>query len=159
MTDACPDSPAGRDALTPAALGTLGEDLIAQWMTARGWTVRDRQWHCTYGELDLVLTQGSPQEDGIMAFVEVKTRSQGNWDADGLMAITRSKQTKLWKAAQVYLLKHPQWANAVCRFDVALVACRASLPTATRPDRYLALSDGRYLILQDYIDCAFDARR
>lgn len=146
------------DSLTPTELGTFGENLIAQWMTAKGWTVKDRQWHCTYGELDLVLTEGLPQSGGQIAFVEVKTRSQGNWDADGLMAITRSKQTKLWKAAQVYLLKHPQWANAICRFDVALVACRTNIPTATRPDRYLALPDGRYLLIQDYIDCAFDAR-
>lgn len=157
MTDSFPASPAGRDSLTPAELGTLGEELIAQWMMAKGWTVQACQWHCTYGELDLVLTQGHPSQGGQMAFVEVKTRSQGNWDADGLMAITRSKQTKLWKAAQVYLLKHPQWANAFCRFDVALVACRASLP-ATRPDCYRALPDGRFLLLQDYIDCAFDAR-
>lgn len=143
--------------LGPTELGTLGETLVAQWMTAKGWVVQDRQWHCTYGELDLVLTQGCPNPRGQLAFVEVKTRSQGNWDADGLMAITRHKQAKLWKAAQIYLLKHPQWANATCRFDVALVACRPSLPRATRPDRALPLPDGRHLILQDYIDCAFNA--
>lgn len=153
-----PPDPAAGDALTPAELGTLGEDLIAQWMTAKGWVIQDRQWHCTYGELDLVLTQGLPQSGGQMAFVEVKTRSQGNWDADGLMAITRSKQAKLWKSAQIYLLKHPQWANAPCRFDVALVACRPRLPAAAHPSRYLALEDGRYLLIQDYIDGAFDAR-
>jgi putative endonuclease len=150
-------TPSAGDSLTPAQLGTLGETLIAQWMTAKGWAVKDRQWHCTYGELDLVLTQSHPSR--MIAFVEVKTRSQGNWDADGLMAITRRKQAKLWKAAQVYLLKNPPWANAICRFDVALVACRPSLPAATRPDRYLALEDGRYLLLQDYIDGAFDAHR
>lgn len=142
--------------IPPAELGTLGETLIAQWMTAKGWTVQARQWHCTYGELDLVLTQGTAHQ-GQVAFVEVKTRSQGNWDADGLMAITRSKQAKLWKTAQIYLLKHPQWADAVCRFDVALVACRTAIPAATRRDRYLSLRDGRYLVLQDYIDGAFDA--
>jgi putative endonuclease len=150
--------PPNGDALTPTELGTLGEDLVAKWMMAKGWTVKDRQWHCTYGELDLVLTQGHPGQGGQIAFVEVKTRSHGNWDADGLMAITRRKQTKLWKTAQVYLLKNPQWGNAVCRFDVALVACRASLPPVTRPDRHLTLPDDRYLFLQDYIDCAFDAR-
>ena len=156
---ASPDPlPAAGSSLTPTELGTLGEQLIAQWMTAKGWAVKDRQWHCTYGELDLVLTQGQPTQNGQIAFVEVKTRSQGNWDADGLMAITRRKQTKLWKAAQVYLLKNPQWANAICHFDVALVACRTQIPAATRPDRYLTLADGRFLILQDYIDCAFDAR-
>lgn len=149
--------PTGDD-LTPTELGTLGENLVAQWMTAKGWAVKDRQWHCTYGELDLVLTQGSPTQGGLMAFVEVKTRSQGNWDADGLMAITRPKQIKLWKAAQVYLMKNPQWGTAICRFDVALVACRPRLPLGTRSGRYSSLPNGQYLILQDYIDGAFDAR-
>ncbi|MEB3288290.1 MAG: YraN family protein [Leptolyngbya sp.] len=150
--------PPNGDALTPTALGTLGENLVAQWMATQGWIVKDRQWRCTYGELDLVLSQGFPGQGGQIVFVEVKTRSQGNWDADGLMAITRHKQTKLWKAAQVYLVKNPAWSTAICRFDVALVACRSHLPTGIRPDRHLSLPNGQSLILQDYIDGAFDAR-
>jgi putative endonuclease len=83
------------------------------------------------------------------------SRSQGNWDAYGLMAITRSKQAKLWKAAQLYLLQHPQWSEATCRFDVALVACRRG--TAPASPRCQPLDEQHYLILQDYIDSAFDA--
>jgi len=142
--------------ITKAELGTLGETLVARWMNAQGWQIQARQWHCSFGELDLILTKGPANASGYLTFVEVKTRSQGNWDADGLMAITRSKQAKLWKAAQVYLLKHPQWAEATCRFDVALVACRYSVPAAARADRYLKMEDGRYLVLQDYINGAFD---
>ncbi len=118
-----------------------------------------RQWHCSFGELDLIVAKGPANARGQLTFVEVKTRSQGNWDADGLMAITRSKQAKLWKAAQIYLLKHPQWAEATCRFDVALVACRYSVSPAARADRYTRLDDGRYLVIQDYIDSAFDGPR
>jgi putative endonuclease len=145
--------------IAKAELGTLGENLVAHWLTNQGWHLQARQWHCTYGELDLVVAQGPANANGYLTFVEVKTRSQGNWDADGLMAITRTKQAKLWKSAQIYLLKHPQWATATCRFDVALVACRPSVPPAAQRDRYLKLDDGRYLVLQDYIDCAFDAPR
>jgi putative endonuclease len=148
------------DPLTTAELGTLGENLVAQWLQARRWVVQARQWHCRLGELDLVMAQGLPGSQGHLAFVEVKTRSQGNWDADGLMAITRRKQAKLWKTAQLYLLKQPQWAEATCRFDVALVACRqGAAPGGTDPSRWWDLGDGRYLVLQDYIDCAFDAPR
>lgn len=146
--------------LSKTELGTLGETLVANWLQTQGWRSCDRQWHCRWGELDLIMAKGSANRDGQLAFVEVKTRSQGNWDAYGLMAITRSKQAKLWKAAQLYLLQHPQWAEATCRFDVALVACRHQeggpplIPLNST--RQMTLDDRRYLVLQDYIDNAFD---
>ncbi|MGB3310832.1 MAG: YraN family protein [Nodosilinea sp.] len=145
--------------LSKTELGTLGETLVANWLQTQGWQLRDRQWHCRWGELDLVIAKGPASCNGEVAFVEVKTRSQGNWDAYGLMAITRSKQAKLWKAAQLYLLKHPQWAEATCRFDVALVACRhrpvGVSPSLPHSARQMTLDDRRYLVLQDYIDNAF----
>ncbi|MBE9108065.1 YraN family protein [Nodosilinea sp. LEGE 07298] len=146
--------------LSKTELGTLGETLVANWLQTQGWRLCDRQWHCRWSELDLVVAKGPANRDGQIAFVEVKTRSQGNWDAYGLMAITRSKQAKLWKAAQLYLLKHPQWAEATCRFDVALVACRRQVggapPTSLNSACQMTLDDRRYLVLQDYIDNAFD---
>jgi putative endonuclease len=150
--------------LNKTELGTLGETLVAQWLETQGWRLCDRQWHCRWGELDLVMAKGPASTAGELAFVEVKTRSQGNWDAYGLMAITRSKQAKLWKVAQLYLVRHPQWQGATCRFDVALVACHGRLsnhapsgaPTTPDPARHMALGDRRSLVLQDYIDHAFD---
>jgi len=149
--------------LSKTELGTLGETLVANWLQTQGWRQCDRQWHCRWGELDLVMAKGPSNPGGQLAFVEVKTRSQGNWDAYGLMAITRSKQAKLWKTAQLYLLKHPQWAEATCRFDVALVACQSrggqqqALPAGSNPAQQLSVDESRYLVLQDYIDNAFDA--
>jgi putative endonuclease len=151
------DHPAMTADLSKTELGTLGETLVAQWLASQGWRQCDRQWHCRWGELDLVMAHGPANANGQLAFVEVKTRSQGNWDAYGLMAITRSKQAKLWKAAQLYLLKQPQWAEATCRFDVALVACRRGQQPAGHPSKHLAVDDSCYLVLQDYIDHAFDA--
>ena len=143
--------------LTNIELGTLGETLVANWLAAQGWRLQARQWHCTWGELDLVMARAMADPSWQLAFVEVKTRSQGNWDADGLMAITRHKQIKLAKSAQLYLLRHRQWAQAICRFDVALVTCRGGPLPNQEPERHLDLGNGRYLTLQDYIDAAFDA--
>lgn len=124
-----------------AIVGQLGEAIVAQWLQVQGWEVLAHRWHCHWGEIDLIVRSGAlpagaiPQgrgdgdADGVnpmpnqptVAFVEVKTRQQGNWDANGLLAITRQKQAKLWKAAQLFLADAPHLANLVCRFDVALI--------------------------------------
>lgn len=144
-----------------AELGTLGETLVADWLIAQGWQILERQWHCRWGELDLIAFHPVLPHQGklapqCLAFVEVKTRSQGNWDADGLMAVNRAKQRKLWQSARLFLTRNPQWHNIPCRFDVALVTCQRSLrplPAATTK----AIPDTGYsLVLQDYIDYAFE---
>ncbi|MBW4526081.1 MAG: YraN family protein [Phormidium tanganyikae FI6-MK23] len=139
-------------------LGTSGETFVAEWLQSQGAIVLARQWTCRSGELDLVVKmQDANAERGasIVAFVEVKTRSRGNWDNDGVMAITRSKQRKLLTTAQLFLLKHPHLADLPCRFDVALVRYharkRGNQPTpATSP--HLTKNQ---LTLQDYIRDAF----
>jgi putative endonuclease len=101
------------------ATGNLGEDLIAQWLIQTHQAhILHRHWTCRMGELDLV----AQFPDGTIAFVEVKTRSPRNWDQGGLLALSITKQRKLIKTAQLYLLAHPKHTDAPCRFDVAIVA-------------------------------------
>jgi putative endonuclease len=123
MTTTPPDKP-----VKPAKphTGNLGEAFVAQWLQQHYQThLIASQWTCRVGELDLVVKF----PNGTLVFVEVKTRSRGNWDHNGLLAVSRTKQVKLIKAAQHFLLVHPHLENLPCRFDVAIVAARLTHPT------------------------------
>ncbi|MEZ2302725.1 MAG: YraN family protein [Microcoleus sp.] len=159
-------------------LGTLGENLVSEWLQQQGWEILHRQWHCRWGEIDII-AQGTDRESTIqechqnsrfpipdfpsptLAFVEVKTRSRGNWDTDGILAISAAKQAKIWQTAEIFLSAYPDLANNPCRFDVALVRCESSgLKTHKRLSSTTANSQpaltGTYLLtLQEYIRSAF----
>ncbi|TVQ17398.1 MAG: YraN family protein [Leptolyngbya sp. DLM2.Bin15] len=117
-----------------AALGDRGERLVAQWLIQEGWTILQRRWRCPWGELDLVAYQSDGRSRGTLAFVEVKTRSTGNWDADGRLAITPGKKIKLGRAAEIFLSRYPHLSDMDCRFDVALVLRRSPPFNAKQPD-------------------------
>ncbi len=51
-------------------LGLRGEEAVADWLVAGGWTLLARRWRCPGGELDLVLAD----PDGVLVGVEVKVR-------------------------------------------------------------------------------------
>ncbi len=166
-----PQSPNSRD------IGTLGENLVADWLQQQGWEILHRQWHCRWGEIDIIAL-GRDEESEInrgnenspfpiphsqtLAFVEVKTRRRGNWDAGGMLAVTTTKQAKLWQTAEIFLSTRPDLANNYCRFDVALVRCEPSqqntkriLPPLTAANSQSAVAGNYRLTLQEYIRSAF----
>jgi len=138
-----------------AQLGQLAENLVANWLQQQNWQILARRWHCRRGELDLVARHS---ESGL-AFVEVKARSRGSWDAEGLLAVTPAKQSKIRMTAQLFLAAYPHLAQLPCRFDVALVR---SQPIGSPPgpqQRSTGLdqpTSPNYLTLQHYIVGAFE---
>lgn len=111
----------------------------------------------------------------LLAFIEVKTRSQNNWDAGGLLAITPKKQAKLWQTAQCFLTTYPDLAEYPCRFDVALVSyhklgknqiglSKSSISiealcslSSMAIELGQSITIGNYrLLLQEYLPSAFD---
>jgi len=167
------------------AIGTLGENLVADWLQQQGWEILHRQWYCRWGEIDIIalgrdeqIENKETQENSrlpmpnsrfpipdspfpTLAFVEVKTRRRGNWDADGMLAVSAAKQAKLWQTAEIFLSAYPDLVNHPCRFDVALVRCESSgkktqkiLPSTIATPQ-VPLTGCYLLTLQQYIRSAF----
>jgi putative endonuclease len=102
-------------------LGTLGEDAVARWYTARGYEVVARNWRVREGELDLVLRRGRA-----LVFCEVKTR-RGDAFGSPFDAVTSAKQRRLRTLALRWLAEHHERASEM-RFDVAAVRVRPGAP-------------------------------
>ena len=99
-------------------IGSLGEKLVGKWLYLQNYDLLQQNWRCRWGEIDII---AQDKVDRIIVFVEVKTRSQNNWDENGLLGVNTAKQGKIIKTASLFLAKHPQLAELPCRFDVALV--------------------------------------
>jgi len=99
------------------AFGSAGEQLVVEHLERTGWTVRDRNVLCRYGELDVVAEKGQ-----VLAFVEVRMRSTAAW-GDPSQSVSRSKQRKVVLAATEYCQRHRLFQRVI-RFDVASVVGR-----------------------------------
>jgi putative endonuclease len=96
------------------ALGRDGEEVVARHLEALGWRIVDRNFRAAGYEIDLVA-----ERDGVLAFVEVKTRKPGGF-APPATAVDWRKRRRIAVAAQAAALR---WGRAarVFRFDVAAV--------------------------------------
>jgi putative endonuclease len=110
-----PTRPRTASATPRARVGAAGEALAERTLTARGYDVLARNWHCRYGELDLIAEDG-----GELVFVEVKTRRSSVLGTPE-EALTPSKRRRLLAAAQQYLMEH-EIAERPYRFDVVAIA-------------------------------------
>ncbi|MDZ8189526.1 MAG: YraN family protein [Nostoc sp. ChiSLP02] len=165
--------------------GHFGEDLVAQWLQSTGWIILHRRFSCRWGEIDIIAEYSGggveqtsrgdkehnsspptphsplPTPNSILAFVEVKTRSSGSWDAGGRSAITAQKQAKISRTAGIFLAQYPEKADYTCRFDVAIVCSRDLSKkmigvTATQEALATSSAAGYEFRLQEYIPAAFD---
>jgi putative endonuclease len=70
-----------------------------------------------FGELDLVMLEGSRGPDATLVFVEVRYRRDPRFGG-GAASVDAGKRRKIVRAAQAFLGAHPRLANVACRFDV-----------------------------------------
>lgn len=94
--------------------GAAGELAAEQWLQARGLITVARNYRCKAGEIDRVMLDRTT-----LVFVEVRLRSRSDFGG-AAASITRSKQQRLIKTAQYFLVQHRQFQQHACRFDVML---------------------------------------
>lgn len=94
--------------------GRRGEALAAAYLERRGWRILERNWRFHHKEIDLVV-----ERDGLVAFVEVKTRGGGAWDHP-LASITERKRRELCVAARGWIALRGRVGESY-RFDAVAV--------------------------------------
>lgn len=98
----------------PHELGGWGEDVAARHLEAEGWSIVERNVRWGRREIDLVV-----RRPGVLAFVEVKTRSGPGFGAPQ-ESVTRKKRREIEAVAR-YFLARCRLRNVDVRFDVIAI--------------------------------------
>ena len=93
--------------------GLAAEKLAATFLANQGLKLVTQNYHCRFGEIDLIMTDAST-----LVFIEVRLRSNKQFGS-AAASITLQKQQKLILTAQHYLQQHGD--KRACRFDVLLM--------------------------------------
>lgn len=102
-------------------LGKLGENLACEFLQQKGFTLLFRNWRHSNAEIDIIVTR-----DGILHFVEVKTRSNKNF-GEPEESVTNKKMQKLIDAAEAFQEKYPQWTRI--QFDILSIMMEKGVAT------------------------------
>lgn len=92
-------------------IGNYGENIAQKYLEINGYNIIEKNFYCRIGEIDII-----GEDCGCICFIEVKTRYN---DLYGLPcdSITKHKMHKLYKTAQVYILKNKLFKKNF-RFDI-----------------------------------------
>lgn len=96
-------------------IGKLGEDAASGFLQQAGYSIRNRNWRCRSGEIDIVAEYA-----GRIVFVEVRTRKHEGRFGTAAESVDRRKQQQVRETAQVYL-KSMKLSDHLIRFDVIAV--------------------------------------
>ena len=98
------------------AKGQRGETRAAHYLEAKGYTIVDKNFRSSRGEIDVIAVRGSD-----IVFAEVKT-----WDAFDAFslehAIDDRKRRRILSTSEVYLMKKPKYRRHQMHFNVILLS-------------------------------------
>lgn len=91
-------------------LGHWGEERAARYLRLHGYSILGMNYRCRMGEIDIIA-----RKRNYLVFAEVKLRKNDAY-GEAKEFVTRSKQTKIILAAQMWLSQNPTELQP--RFDV-----------------------------------------
>ncbi len=100
--------------------GKQYEDQAREYLVQRGLTLVNQNYHCRFGEIDLIMLQ---QE--VLCFIEVKFRANMGFGG-AASAVPLQKQKKIVKTALFFIAQNTRLAQHAMRFDAFLIQRRAS---------------------------------
>lgn len=92
--------------------GQAAEEAAWQFLRRRGCRLLARNWHCPFGEIDLIV-----EDCGVLVFVEVRYRHSTTFGG-AAHSITPAKLARLTRSAEYYL---QQYGHRACRLDAVLL--------------------------------------
>lgn len=107
-------------------LGRRGEDFAAEHLTGLGWTILQRNWRCSHGEIDIIATTPGT---GTVVFVEVRTRSSIS-AGHPLESIGTRKAAHMRRTAGAWLSQQPHFIPSF-RIDVIGLVWAGETPELT----------------------------
>ena len=93
------------------SIGFYGEDLSAKFLEKEGYSILEKNFNCSSGEIDIIAIK-----DEIISFIEVKSRFSNSF-GNPKESVTRSKQGRIINVAKYYLHIKKLY-NYYIRFDV-----------------------------------------
>ena len=97
------------------ALGIKGEQLAVKFLKKQGYTILQRNYRCSRGEIDVIC-----YDHGAIVFIEVKTRQSGAYGPPEL-SVTGAKKKQIIKAASHYAARK-KLEGVDLRYDVVSIS-------------------------------------
>lgn len=104
--------------------GLQAEDRAAQYLQEASYRIIQRNFRCRLGEIDVIAMSPAHQ----LVFVEVRSRKTADYGG-AAASISRAKQQRIVRCAQVFLHCHPQYATFAMRFDAVTFEGPTDAPT------------------------------
>ena len=95
--------------------GLYYEQQALQWLQQRGLELVEKNYHCRFGEIDLIMLDRDQ-----LCFIEVKYRHSRAFGG-AAYSIPAAKQHKISQAALSYISRYRKFQQLAYRFDALLI--------------------------------------
>lgn len=102
------------------------ETYVADYLAKQGINIIERNFSCKMGEIDIIATHKKAHEHTLI-FIEVRYRAN-TFFGSATESVSYTKQKKLTRTAQYYLMRNPWGQKLNCRFDIIGVSLKNDQP-------------------------------